>query len=194
MTWLKLVLTEWRRRPLRTAVSATGVAIAVIAVFSLLSFHDGYRDGMRKEIDRLGAHVLAVPKGCPYDAASIALHGAAWPCYLKSSYLEEVRRTPGVAGAAPQLMTALYYGKGAPAVYVGADEQLLSLKPGWKIEGSFPREPRQLLVGSEVARENQWRVGETVSLPGLKDERGIVSAILEPTGGADDSFIYTRLE
>src|ERR1041384_2333315 len=125
MTWVRLSFTEWRRRPLRTAVCASGVAIAVGAMFSMLSFQQGYREGMRSEIDRLGAHVLAVPKGCPYDAASIALHGANWPCYLKSSYLDEVRHTPGVATAAPQFMSALYDGDRAPTVYVGADEQIL---------------------------------------------------------------------
>ena len=63
MNWLGLSVKEWRRRPLRTGVTAAGVAIAVAAMFSLLAFHDGYRDGMRSEIDRLGAHVLVVPKG-----------------------------------------------------------------------------------------------------------------------------------
>ena len=30
----------------------------------------GYGDGVRNELDRLGAHILVVSKGCPYDAAS----------------------------------------------------------------------------------------------------------------------------
>src|SRR5262245_35697628 len=69
MNWFALSATERRRRPLRTGISIAGVAIAVAALFSLLAFHQGYRDGMQREIDRLGAHVLVVPKGCPYDAA-----------------------------------------------------------------------------------------------------------------------------
>src|SRR6266480_6092176 len=108
MTWTKLSLKEWQRRPLRTGVTVAGVAIAVAALFSLLAFQRGYQNGVRGELDRLGAHVLVVPKGCPYDAASMALHGASWPCYLKGSYLEEVRGVTGVATAAPVFMTALY--------------------------------------------------------------------------------------
>ncbi len=194
MTWLSLSVNEWRRRPLRTGVTAMGVAIAVAAVFSMLAFQAGYRDGMRTEIDRLGAHVLAVPKGCPYDAASIALHGANWPCYLKSSYLEEVRRTPGVAAAAPHLMTALYHDNRSLTVYIGADEQLLALKPGWKIQGHFPRNAGELLIGSDLARQQKWQQGEHVTLPGLSGEKGSVAGIIGPTGGADDAFIYARLE
>ena len=112
MNWGALSIREWRRRPLRSGVMAAGVAIAVAAMFSLLAFHDGYRDGVRHEIDRLGAHILVVPKGCPYDAASIALHGANWPCYLKSNYLAEVSGTAGVASAAPAFMAALAFALG----------------------------------------------------------------------------------
>src|SRR5215468_10886231 len=106
MTWLRLSFKEWQRRPLRTSITAAGVAIATAALFSLLSFQRGYRDGVRAELDRLGAHVLLVPKGCPYDAASMALHGASWPCYLENRYLDEVRSIPEVATAAPVFMTA----------------------------------------------------------------------------------------
>ena len=194
MNWLALSLNEWRRRPLRTGVTAAGVAIAVAAMFSLLAFHEGYRDGMRSEIDRLGAHVLVVPKGCPYDAASIALHGANWPCYLKSSYLTEVAGTPGVASAAPAFMAALTGTNGSQIVYVGINERMLALKPGWKIEGTFPRGSGEILAGAEAARMRNWKPGERVALPELAGRSASVAGILQATHGADDTFIYTRIE
>ncbi len=193
MNFFALSLNEWRRRPLRTGITAAGVAIAVAAMFSLLAFHDGYRDGMRNEIDRLGAHVLVVPKGCPYDAASIALHGANWPCYLKSSYFEEVRATPGVSSAAPAFMAALPGSNNAQIVYVGVDERMLALKSRWNIKGTFPRNAGEILAGPDIARQQGWSIGDRVSLPGLPNQQGMVAAILEPTHGADDSFIFTRL-
>ena len=193
MNWLALSLNECRRRPLRTGVTAGGVAIAVAALFSLLSFHDGYRDGVRHEIDRLGAHILVVPRGCPYDAASIALHGANWPCYLKADYLSQVMTSPGVEEAAPAFMAAVAGTNGAQTVYVGIDQRMLALRPGWKISGAFPQRAGEILAGSEAARLRQWKVGDHVTLPGLADERGLVAGILEPTHGADDTFLYTRL-
>src|ERR1044072_5563565 len=99
MTWLGLSFKEWRRRPLRTAITVAGGAILIGGVFAPLFFQASYRTGVQRELDRLGAHVLVVPKGCPYDAASIALHGANWPCYLKSAYLREISRQPGIANA-----------------------------------------------------------------------------------------------
>ena len=55
-------LDGWLRRKLRTLVTTLGVAIAVAALFSLVSFQRGYQSGMQGELDRLGAHVLVVPK------------------------------------------------------------------------------------------------------------------------------------
>lgn len=194
MNWLALSMKEWRRRPLRTGVTAAGVALAVAAMFSLLAFHDGYRDGMKNEIDRLGAHVLVVPKGCPYDAASMALHGANWPCYLSTAHFEEVRRIAGVAHAAPAFMAAPPSASGAQTVYVGIDETMLALRSGWKVDGAFPRASGEILAGAEAARLRGWQAGQRVALPELPGETGVVSGILRPTRGSDDGFLYARLD
>lgn len=193
---ITLLRANLARRRLRSAVTAAGVGLAVALAFCLLSFQRGYRRGLQTELDRLGAHLLVVPKGCPYDAASIALHGASWPCYLKAPYLQTVRRTPHVATAAPVLMTALYDAKtGAQSVYCGVDDGILRLKPGWRLTGAFPAASGDVLAGAETAKEHGWKVGDAVSLPGRdgKTEKGRLSGILEPTGGPDDLFLFLRL-
>jgi putative ABC transport system permease protein len=134
-----------------------------------------------------------VPKGCPYDAASIALHGASWPCYLKSEYLQEVRTTPGVATAAPALMAAFYDQTGRQSVYVGIETNMLALKRNWRIHGAFPSQPRAILAGSEVASRLHWTIGQEVKLPGLRQTTALVGGILDPTHGADDAFVFLRL-
>jgi putative ABC transport system permease protein len=194
MTWLQLSLKEWQRRPLRTSVTAAGVAIAVATLFSLLAFQRGYRDGVRQELDRLGAHVLVVPKGCPYDAASMALHGANWPCHLKQKYLDEVRAAIGIATAAPVFMAAVYDAGATQTVYVGVETNILALKRGWQIAGTFPEHDNGLLIGSEIAKRNGWKIGQQVPLPGVQNQTGTVTGILAPTQGADDTFIFLRLE
>jgi len=193
MTWTRLAFKEWQRRPLRTSLTAMGVALATSALFSLLSFQQGYRQGVRQELDRLGAHVLLVPKGCPYDAASMALHGASWPCYLKQSYLREVNSVPGVATAAPVFMAAVYDTGATQTVYVGVESNILSLKPSWHIQGTFPEHTGELLVGSEVSRHYGWSLGQQVHLPGLPHQSGNVTGILAPTQGAEDTFIHLSL-
>ena len=193
MNWASLSAKEWRRRPMRTGVTTAGVAIATAALFSLLSFQQGYREGVRRELDRLGAHVLLAPKGCPYDAASMALHGASWPCYLKQNYLQEVRAVPGVAAAAPAFMAALYDTGSSQTVYVGIESNMLALRASWKIEGSFPNHAGNLLAGAEAARRHGWRLGQRVRLPGLREQEGTVAGVLAATQGAEDTFVFLRL-
>jgi putative ABC transport system permease protein len=174
----------------------------VAAFFSILSFQQGYQRGLRDELDRLSAHLLVVPKGCPYDAASIALHGANWPCYLRAAYLEQVRRTPGIATAAPVFMAAVTGpapgGRGAAAasaqtVYLGVGPEIRALKRDWRIDGAFPARPGELLVGGDLAKTRGWRVGQSVALPGLAGRTGRVAGVLAPTSGPDDLFIYMPL-
>lgn len=193
MNWFLLSLRNWQRRPLRMAVTTAGVTIAIASLASLLAFQRGYRDGMAHELDRLGAHVLVVPKGCPYDAASIALHGGNWPCYLKSDYADQVRGVGGVATVAPVFMSALYGDKGEEVVYSGIDDSIVKLKPGWKIEGRLPQEKNEVLAGAEAARKRQWHLDQTVALPELNGATGRVAGILQATHGAEDEFLYLRL-
>lgn len=193
ITWLTLPLNEWRRRPVRAAVTVTGVALAAAMLFSVLGFERGYRRGMERELDRLGAHVLVVPKGCPYDAASLALHGANWPCRLPASYLKEISLVQGVAAAVPALMNSLPDGTGLPVVYLGTDASMLKLRPQWQIDGRYPEQAGDLLAGAAIAARLGWRVGDTVALPGLATVTGIVAGILAPTQGADDYFLHLPL-
>ena len=174
-------------------VTTAGVAIAVAALFSLWSFQRGYRMGMQAELNHLGAHVLVVPKGCPYDAASIALHGASWPCYLKADYLAEVRAVRPVGVATPVLMSALGGTNGEQMVYVGVEPSLLQLKPEWHLSGRFPGGSGELLIGATVQRRTGWQLGEAVELPGVAGEHGVVRGVLQATQSSDDDFIFLGL-
>lgn len=194
MNWLRLALRNLGRRRLRTAVTAAGVAIAVAALFSLITFQRGYRAGMQGELERLGAHILVAPKGCPYDAASIALHGASWPCYLKAAYMDQLRQTAGVQTVAPLLMNAIMDpNTGAQSVYLGAEPSLLALKRGWHIRGGFPQHDGDCLIGASVARTLHLQAGQEFALPALNGQSGRVCGVLEPTQGADDTFIFLTL-
>lgn len=174
-------------------ITAVGVAVAVAALFSLLTFARGYQAGIRSELDRLGAHVLLAPKGCPYDAASMALHGASWPCYLKQAYLEEVARIQGVAAAAPVFMAATHDKNSTASVYLGVQSNVLALKTGWRITGSFPSAAGEGLVGAELQKRHGWKVGEEISLPGLPGPKATVRGILAPTHSSEDAFCYLQL-
>ena len=191
--WWSLAAREWQRRPVRSAVAAGGVGLSVAAGASTMAFHRGYQRALETELGRLGAHVLVVPKGCPYDAASIALHGASWPCYLRESHLAGVVSVAGVETAAPALMLARTTADGPSEVVVGITGEFRRLKPAWKLEGRFPEQDGELLAGAEVVRRQGWRLGDRVELALAPGKRWLVVGTLAPTGGADDGFVHVPL-
>ena len=201
MTRWRLIRASLLQRKLRTLVTVAGVAIGCAALYCMLAFEKGYQRGIQEELDGLGAHILVAPKGCPYDAASMALHGASWPCYLKEDYLQRIRSTGGVAEVAPMLMNAVFApDTGVQSVYVGADSSLIKLKHGWHIDGAFPVAVGDCMLGSSVAKALHARVGAIVTLPGFTNttsttnQSATVRGILSETGQSDDTFIFISIQ
>lgn len=187
---LGLALKNLRRRPLRTALTGGGIALAAAVLYSLTSFQNGYQRRLRAELEALGAHILVVPKGCPYEAASIAIHGANWPRYLPEADLPALAAAPGVRCAAGVLMSATTDAKTAQQqIWLGVDEAIRRVKPFWRIQGRFPGAPDEALVGAEVARRQGLAPGGRL-LDGPTGAAFRVSGVIARTGGQDDSFIY----
>ena len=187
---LRLIFSNlWQKRA-RTIFTVAGLAVATGTLFALLAFQRGYERGLKRELEQLGAHVLVVPKGCPYDAASLALHGANWPCYLKEAYLAQVAQTAGVGVAAPVFMAADY---GADRqVIVGITRTYLQLRPLWQIQGIFPAHEDEVLLGGEAARRLNAERGKELYLTPLKRSVRVVG-ILKPTAGPEDDFAFAPL-
>jgi putative ABC transport system permease protein len=187
---LILALKNLRRRPLSTGVTVAGVALAVAVLYSLCSFQNGYQLRLRAELSGLGAHILVVPKGCPYEAASIAIHGANWPRYLRAADLPALAATPGVRHAAGVLMSATTDARtGQQQIWLGVDDAVRAAKPFWQIEGRFPAAPDDALVGAEVARRRCLRPGVRF-VDAATGAAFRVAGVIARTGGQDDSFIY----
>lgn len=187
-----LALKNLRRRPMRTLLTVSGVALAVAVLYSLVSFQNGYQLRLRAELEGLGAHILVVPKGCPYEAASLAIHGANWPRYLQESELAALAATPGVRHVAGVLMSATTDPRTAQQqVYLGVDGAIRAVKPFWRLQGRFPSRADEALVGAEVARRRRLAPGRSFESE-ASGQRFSVSGVITRTGGQDDSFIYLQ--
>lgn len=187
---LRLVLGNLRHKTARTVITLLGLALATGTMFTLLAFTRGYERGLQDELAQLGAEILVVPKGCPYDAASLALHGANWPCYLKESYLSQVAQTAGVAIAAPVLMAAAQGRE--REILVGVTRDYLQLRPLWKIEGKFPASRGEVLLGAEAARRLNAKVGDKIRSSLIKANFH-VTGILQAMAAPDDDFTFMHL-
>jgi len=182
------------RRRVRTGLTVTGVAIAIAVLFSLLSFNAGYERQLSGELGSLGIHMLAVPKGCPYEAASLIIHGGVIPRYLSYSDLEQVAKIEGIEVASPMLLHQFYKDDKPHIVYGINIEEQKTLKPWWKIEGRYFKddEPGAMIVGRSLAEKENLKVGQVLQFGPDKVPTTIVG-ILERTGNQDDEFHFLPL-
>jgi len=193
-----LALKNLRRRPARTLLTILSVTVAVAVLFSLLMFNTGYQRALRQQLQQMGVHLMVVPIGCPYEAASLVLEGGRIDSYLDESAADRIAGLEGIAIAAPQLMQAVVRPEdGRTDIYLGIDETTLELKNWWRIEGTDSRptaelleEPDAVLLGYDAALiEKREQVGELLWVPEIETELK-VSGILAPTGSQDDGFFY----
>ena len=201
MNFFTLAAKNLIRRRGRTILTVLGVAIAISVLFSLLALNSGYEMELNKEVNSMGVHILAVPKGCPYEAASLIIHGGVIPKYLSASDLENVTRIQDVELATPMLLHQFLKkdektGKSTPHIIYGIKmEEMLRLKPWWKVEGRFfkENETRVMLVGRDLAEKENLSVGQVLPV-GPNKENFTIVGILERTGDQDDQFHFFPLE
>lgn len=190
MVWFALAAKNILRRKTRSVFTLLGIAVAITVFYSLLEFQKNYERGLRAELYSLGAHIMVVPKGCPYEAATIALHGGKWPRYLKEENIDRIRRHPGVARAAGVVMDALFDRETKRnKIFLGIDENYAGLRPEWKLEGTWFDTDRAIILGWSAAKEEDKKAGDEFYLK-EKNVTLRVSAVLQRTNTQDDGFYF----
>ncbi len=190
MIWFKLAFKNILRRKARSLFTFVGVAIAITVLYGLLEFQSNYEKGLRSELNSLGAHIMVVPKGCPYEAATIALHGGKWPRYIKEDYLPSIKATPGVGKAAGIIMDAIFDSETKRnMIFLGIDEDYIKLRPNWRVDGDWFKDENSIIFGFTVAAEENKKVGDRFFLK-EKGETLYVSGVLGRTNTQDDGFYF----
>lgn len=199
MNFLTLAAKNLLRRRGRTLLTVLGVAIAITVLFSLLSLNSGYEKQLNKEVTSMGIHILAVPKGCPYEAASLVMHGGVIPKYLSATDLWNVTNIDGIELATPMLMHQFIRrdnqtGKDAAHIVFGIEiDEIRELKPWWKVQGRYftNNETQVMLVGRGLADKENLTVG--MVLPAGPFKNFTIIGILDRTGDQDDQFHFVPL-
>jgi len=195
VNFVTLAIKNLLRRRGRTSLTIFGVAIAVAVLFSLLSFNSGYEKQLSGELDSLGIHILAVPKGCPYEAASLIIHGGVIPKYLSNSDVDETRKIDGIEVASPMLLHQFYKDEKPHIVYGINIDDMRRLKTWWKVEGRFfsQTEDNVMVIGRSLAEDEKLKVGDVLPFGPDKTPFTVVG-ILERTGTQDDEFHFLPLQ
>jgi putative ABC transport system permease protein len=193
MNFFKFAFKNLFAHRTRTAITLASVIVAVAVLFTLLSFNKGYDKALKTQLQGMGIHMLVVPVGCPYEAASLVLKGGKIPNYLPGSVLAQVDSIPQIEIAAPGFMSGIVRPEeGRTDIYLGVDSTILKLKNWWKLKGAFPTKPNEMLLGYDVTLIEQSHAGDQIYVP-EKDATFDVVGELAPTGTEDDGFFYIPL-
>ena len=195
MIWLRIASKNILRRPVRSILTLTGVAVAVAMLFNLLQFQRGYERGLRSELGDLGAHIMIVPRGCPYEAATIVLHGGKWPRYMEQDWYDIVRDTEGIAASTGIIMDAIIRDGGAEnLIYMGIDDDYPKLRQQWEYsEGQWFDGPDTVILGMSAAEQMDAGVGENIIIEDgsrLPPPPVRVAGVLKRTNTQDAGLIF----
>ncbi|MCJ7459230.1 MAG: ABC transporter permease [candidate division Zixibacteria bacterium] len=195
MKFILFALKNLLRNKIRTLLTVLSIAVSVTVLFSLLSFTKGYEKGMTEELGKMGYQIMLVPRGCPYEAASLALSGGKIPNYFGYSVLEEVKKIPEVEIAAPFFMSAVIRpDEDRTDIYFGMDEAMYQMKRYWKIKGSYFKDENSMIMGGDAAYIEQTDEPGQKFFVREKNREFVVTGILERTGTKDDGFFFIPLK
>lgn len=204
MSFWRLAWRNLTQRKVRTGLTILSIAVAVAVLYTLLSFNKGYSASLKQQLQQMGVHVLVVPPGCPFEAASLLLKGGKPPAYLKESVVKEIAALPGVQIAAPGFMSAIMHDDRTD-IYYGMDQRSIALKHWWKLKpgGAWFTDDQTdgVVLGSDAAvtelvinqQTDPFAPGEELWVPELNRPLKILG-ILEPTGTQDDGFFYVPMK
>lgn len=193
MTLLTLSLKDLWRKPTRSILTISGLALASATLFSLLAFSVGYKRALQKEMEDSGIHMLVSTEGCPTEAASLALHGGEIPKFLPEERVPLIRAVPGVRAVTAMLIFSVPGEGSRTDLFYGVDDDMLKLKPQWKLKGGWFKDEHSIVLGAEAARVEKRDVGDKIFFPEINTEF-TVTGILDRTGSEDDGFFFIPLK
>jgi len=187
--FLQVALKNLLRRRFRTFLTILGIAIGISMLFSFLAFSQGYEASMRGELNKIGAHMLAIAKGCPYEATALIMHGGIIEDYLTVADVDRIREMPNVQSAVGNFMNQVPLVHGKSVVVFGMNEQTFAQKPWWVIRGEKFTGEDSIILPEVMATELGLNIGDVYRMPG-KERDFVISGLLEKTGTQDDKFVY----
>jgi putative ABC transport system permease protein len=168
MTGWRLALRGLRRRPLRSALSLAGIAVASAMLLDMVMLSGGLDRSFEQLLLVRGYQVRITPKGTlPFDAEATIGRGSA--------LMAALRAEPAVASAAPVLGAALHARRGGRAdslvtvVGYGVEPAAQAIYEVERGRDLAPGDSTGLLASGPAAERLGLDVGDTVAVAGRLD-------------------------
>lgn len=185
MSWI--IFANARKRKARVAMTVGGIAIGVATLFALLSLSAGIENALDREISGMGAHILLLPEGCPYELTLALMQGSDAFEHIPADALPDIRAVENVSLAVPVVVGKAKVNGQLSSIY-GTTQEILQVRQ-WGIdvlEGA--------VIGSDVAEKLGLAVGDNLTISLYNSVELEITQVLEPTYGRDDTFVFVALE
>jgi putative ABC transport system permease protein len=193
---LRLATSDFRRRPLRSLLAVMGVALSTALLLGTVSLHNGYVRALDSTIDRMGYQVLVTAKGCPYEAASLAMRGGNVPMYIDEKTFDNIIADPDVLEATKLFMQGMVSGDTKKTfVFMGVDDRFHRLKPWMTLQrGSWFTGPEkgEAILGYNAAQTLGLKIGDHLPV-GPTHDPVAVRGVFDRSGTQDDGMIFLPL-
>ncbi len=202
MSLLSIAYKSIRQRALASSLTALSVALGVaLMVIVLVSY--GIVDRMFSQRS-IGYDLIVGPKGSELELVLNTVYRvrkASWK--LPYQFYLDLRDDSRIAEAIPVALGDFTEEGGFPIVGTIPRYFVVEYAPGRKFQrkGKDLRRPFDAIIGSRVARQNQWEIGAKFTLVhgGAKsehvhDEEFEVVGILKRTGTPNDRTVFVHLD
>jgi len=192
-----IALKDITRRKGKMALVVAGLAVGVAALVAILTIVLSFQKGIDKKLDTYGFNIVIYPASSNLSLSYGGMTISGVDTYevksLLMADLATIKRShsaDSIAALSPKLLQVVD-SKDKKALLVGSDfNQEFLIKKWWRLNGSRPTRPDELVLGQDAAKNLQVKAGDTLKLSG-KDFK--VAAVLQPTGSQDDSLIFGDL-
>lgn len=180
----------------RTLLITLALALAAGLATSLVGLTVGMREKLGEELRVYGANFVINPKSTQVGSAGIEFGQVAEEAYLPESKINQAladykNEISGYSFKLEGLASADGKDVSVSGVYF---DQLRKLGGEWRIEGSWPHDPFEVLAGTSLAEQLKLSKGDNIILTlGGASNSYRISGIVE-TGGAEDKSILMDLK
>lgn len=183
---IKALLSSLIRRRSRILVALLGTAIGATVLLGMLTLCYDIPRQMAKEFRSYGANVIFMPSG---SMATLDLQEVNLATHLIPS--------KQLVGVTPFRYTAIRSNV-VPYTLVGTDfQQITQTSPYWLVEGQFPIQDDEIMIGTDVANYAHLAIGDTMPIAGKANnndnfEQTFKITGIVKTGKAEDNFIFVK--
>ncbi len=185
-----------RRRKGKMIFLVLGLVIGIATIVTLLSLTESMSKDIEERLNQFGANIVMTPKNenLSLNYGGISVGGVNYKVTeFEEARIPEIRRiknSKNIGIIAPKVLGSVEV-KGRNVLLMGVTFQdELALKTWWQFNGSFPKNPEEIVVGSQVASTFNITPGDIITISGKEFK---VSGVLRPTGSSEDSVIIADL-